>query len=313
MMAAKDASVIHASTWRSAGEFMLVLCWKCVGIILPLAAAWVAASADRGGRWRRMLATAGALLIGLVAALAIVQIFAVTPSISNGIVLGLVVIMMCFAPSAAAALKRVWQAGDIDPALALYLACELVLAAYLVRQSTGAWYNYAVQAMLFASVLAARALARATVAPPPARAIFPVALAALAVPAFALTDVKETIARRRAESALLRRLFEQIDVNPESVFFVDRPGFNRVHGRTDLVYDPWLYPVFEATGRAEARSAWLARALETGPVRVIVTGIPQTRIDGIPRTLSELGYVLKQRLGPWLVWTRQPRQANPGG
>jgi hypothetical protein len=277
---------------------------------LLLAAASVAASADRGGRWRRLLATAGVLLIGLVAALAIVQIFAVTPAISSGIVLGLVVIMVCFAPSAAAALNRAWRAGEIGPALALYLACELVLAAYLVRQSTGAWYNYTVQAMFFAAVLAARALARSVPGPLPARAIFAVALAVLAVPAFAFTDVKETLARRRAENALLRRLFEQVDVNPESVFFVDRPGFNRVHGRKDLVYDPWLYPVFEATGRAEPRSAWLAQALAIGPVQVIVTAIPHTRIDGIPRTLPDLGYTLRTRLGPWLVWTRQLRQAD---
>ena len=37
-------------------------------------------------------------LIGLVAALTVVQVFAVTPSISDAIVLGLVVTMVCFLP-----------------------------------------------------------------------------------------------------------------------------------------------------------------------------------------------------------------------
>ena len=36
------------------------------------------------------------------------------------------------------------------------------------------------------------------------------------------------------------------------VFFVDLPGLNRLHGRIDLVYDPWLYPVFEDRSRRTA-------------------------------------------------------------
>ncbi len=153
---------------------------------------------------------------------------------------------------------------------------------------------------------ALEALARALDQPLPFRAVFAVAVAVLAVPAFALTDMKETIARRRAESVLIRRLAERTEVRSDAVFFADRPGLNRVHGRVDLVYDPWLYPVFESLGLAEPRSEWLAKALETGPVRLIVTAAPQTRIDGIPRGLSELGYTLRLPLGPWLVWTRSP-------
>ncbi len=244
MLAAKAAAVIHPSTWQNAGAFMLVLCWKCVGLILVLAAAAVAAASRRGGLWRRVLTTTGAPLIGLVAALTIAQVFAVTPWISQSIVLGLVVTTVCFAPIVVAALRRAWRAGEIDPALALFLVAELALTAYLVERSTGAWYNYAIQALVFASVLAARALARgigqtlparpaparadvwsamvraleealpeargtkehgtaraalarALDQPLPLRAVFAVALAVLAAPAFALTDVKETIARRR--------------------------------------------------------------------------------------------------------------------
>ncbi len=333
MLAAKEASVIHPSTWQKAGAFMLVLGWKCAGLILVLAAAGLAAVSRGGGLWRRLLTTAAAALIGLVAALTVVQMFAVSLRITQLIVLGLVVTIVCFTPISAAALGRAWRAGEIDAALAVYLVCELLLAAYLVQGSTGAWYNYAVQAIVFASVLAARALARTVewalpaceipehaqvwtvlaglVKPAlPAQAVFAVALAVLAMPAFALTDASEIVARRRQESSLVRRLFERTDANPASIFFADRPGLNRVHGRADLVYDPWLYPVFEGMGLAEPRAVWLARALETGPIRVIVTSTPQTQIEGIPLGLPELGYALRMRLGPWLVWTRKPRQAG---
>jgi hypothetical protein len=289
---------------------MLVLCWKCVGIILLLAASSLAAVTATAGHRRTLLTAAGGALIGLVAALTIVQIFAATARISNLIVFGLAVAMVCFAPIFAVALGRAWRARGIDLAFALYLAGELAMTAFLVRQSTGAWYNYAVQGMLFASILAARALARTVERPLPARAVLTVALAVLAVPAFALTDAKEIIARRRAESVLTRRLFERVDEKPDAVFFVDRPGLNRAHGRTDLVYDPWLYPVFESLGIAEPRSIWLARALESGPIRAIVTSAPQTRIEGIPAGLPELGYALRPRIGPWLVWTRRPRPAG---
>jgi hypothetical protein len=135
-------------------------------------------------------------------------------------------------------------------------------------------------------------------------AVVGIALAVLAVPAFALTDVKEIVARRRAESFWIQQLFLRTHARPDTVFFVDRPGFNRVYGRAELVYDPWLYPVFESIGQAERRSKWLARALETGPVHVIVATSPAVQIDGIYQTLPELGYTLRGRVGPWFVWMR---------
>ena len=100
---------------------------------------------------------------------------------------------------------------------------------------------------------------------------FPPALAALAVPAFAFTDVKQVLGKRTAETAGLARLLEYVQRPAAEIFFVDLPGANRVHGRIDLVYDPWLYPVFESIGLAEPRSIWLEQALATGPVRVVAT------------------------------------------
>ena len=132
----------------------------------------------------------------------------------------------------------------------------------------------------------------------------PAALAALAVPLFAFTDAKEVVAKRRVERELLTVLFAQIRPSAGEIFFVDRPGDNRVHGRPELVYDPWLYPVFESIGLAEPRSVWLKRALTTGPVRIVIGPRGSDRIDGIPQSLSELGYRPSLRLGPLIVWER---------
>ena len=63
MLAATEASAIHPSTWQNAGGFPCwCSCWKCVGLILVLAAAAVAAISRREGRWRRVLTTTGAAL-----------------------------------------------------------------------------------------------------------------------------------------------------------------------------------------------------------------------------------------------------------
>ena len=250
--AVRAATLIHPATWRKPlGESMLVICWKCVGLILLLAASALANSPAKAVWWRRLFASVGTGLIGLVTALTVVQIFATTPSISGLIVLGLVVVLVRLIPVGVTALGRAWRTGGVDVAYALYLAGELALTVYLFRLSTGAWFNYAVQAIVFASIIAARALARAVERPLCTRAALAISLAVLTVPAFALTDVKEIVARRRAESFLIQKLFERTNAHPNTVFFVDRPGFNRVHGRADLVFDPWLYPVFESIGQAE--------------------------------------------------------------
>jgi hypothetical protein len=89
------------------------------------------------------------------------------------------------------------------------------------------------------------------------------------------------------------------------IFFVDMPGANRLHGRLDLVYDPWLYPVFESIGLAEPRSIWLAQALSTGPVRVVVSTSDRPSIDGLEGTLSALGYEDPIRVADYFIWKRR--------
>ncbi len=165
--AARECAVIHPASWQSARDSMRVLCWKCVGLILLFAAAALAGVSTRAGRARSLLAAGGTGLIGVVATLAVVQTFSVNLWISHSIELALLITMVCFTPSCALVLARAWRAGGINITYVLYLAGELLLTAYLFRLSTGAWYNYAVQAVVFASILAARAVARAVARPVP--------------------------------------------------------------------------------------------------------------------------------------------------
>jgi len=305
-VAARSVGRFHPADWYAAGNIFLALIWKSVGMILLAAAAVVRMVSARPGKGRRLLASAGTGLIALIAGLTIVQLFVVRMGLSELIVAGLILTMSFMILVCGLTHRRLLLGSRVDRALWAYCAGELALTAVLCRLSTGAWYNYAIQAVVFGSVVVARALARSFESAPSSRRVLPAALAVLAVPAFAFTDAKEVISKRRDERAVIARLIDYLKRPASELFFADRPGDNRVHGRLDLVYDPWLYPVFESIGLAEPRSAWLARALEAGPVRVVVTTSIGPEIDGIPRTLEELGYRPPARVGPFFVWARRP-------
>jgi len=306
-VAALRVGRFHPADWYAAGNIFLALIWKCVGMILLAAAAVVRMVSTRPGKGRRLFAAAGTALIAVIVGLTILQFFVVRMGVSVLIVAGLI-FTMCLMIVVLGLTERRSLLGDrVDGALWALCAGELALTALLCRLSTGAWYNYAIQAVVFGSVLVARALARSFDCTPSPRPVLAAVLAVLAVPAFAFTDAKEIIIKRRADRALLARLLDRVQRPSSELFFVDRPGDNRVHGRLDLVYDSWLYPVFESIGLAEPRSVWLARALEAGPVRVVVTTSNLPMIDGIPRTLEELGYRAPARVGPFFVWVRRSR------
>jgi hypothetical protein len=302
-VAAANVSRIHPADWFFALNILLAVVWKSVGPILLLAAGGAALGPGRPGAGRRCLATAGTGLIALTAALVVLQFFWVDMRVSGLIVAGSLALVAVFVPALALAAGP--RPDDrIGRALWAYCALELAVTALLCRLSTGAWYNYAIGGVLFACVLAARSVEQAVGEKCSRQAVLTFAIAAVAVPAFALTDAKEVAAKRRVDRAALQGLLKNTRLSSTEIFFVDRPGDNRVHGRLDMVYDPWLYPVFESTGLAEPRSTWLARALAAGPIRVVVTTSPRSRIDGVARSLPELGYRLSDRSGPFLVWRR---------
>jgi hypothetical protein len=303
VIAAANVGRVHPSDWFAAGNLLLVLIWKCVGVILLLGAAGLAMVASQPGVGRKALFTMGTLLVALVVALVGFQLNVANTRVGELIVLGLILVIALVIP-ACGLWERSRFFGSLDAALWAYLAGELALTAVLGRLSTGAWYNYAIQAVVIACIVTGRALARAVKEAPSWYSLIPVALAVLAVPAFAFTDVTEIVAKRRADRAQVARVLEYVQRPATEIFFVDLPGANRVHGRVDLVYDPWLYPVFESIGLAEARSMWLEKALEAGPVRAVVTASSRPEIDGLSRTLPELGYRAPKRVGAFLVWTR---------
>jgi len=308
-VAARYVGRVHPADWYFALNTFLALIWKCVGLILLLAAAGLAIVSSRPGRGRRTFAAVGTPLIVLVAALAALQLVLVQMWVSRLILLGLLLVIGLVIP-ACVLWERSLVAGWLGLVLCAYWVGELGLAALLWRQSTGGWFNYALESVVIACVVTGRALARACNDTTCWRPLIPAVVAAVAVPAFAFTDVKEVLGRRRAEHAGLVRLFESLGRPAAEIFFVDLPGANRVHGREDLVYDPWLYPVFESIGLAEPRSRWLERALSSGAVRVVAATTSRPQIDGLSRTLPELGYAALKRVGPYFVWARQTREGG---
>jgi hypothetical protein len=99
-------------------------------------------------------------------------------------------------------------------------------------------------------------------------------------------------------------LLKRVPQPASPIFFVDLPGANRVHGRRGLVYDPWLYPVFESIDQAEPRSVWLEEKLAAGVTRYVATISSHTKVDGVKRTLPELGYSRSGRVGSYFLWAR---------
>jgi hypothetical protein len=202
--------------------------------------------------------------------------------------------------------RRSIAAGQLDAALWLYTTAELALVVVLCRVSTGAWVNYAIQAVIFASILTSRALARAFASAASTRALLPIALAALNVLSGPLQFVYPALGNRHVDHLAKEMIFDLMKRPRQEFFFVDRPGDNRLHGRFDLVYDDWLYPVFESIDLAEPRSGWLLLRLTSGSVRFVVNTSDNRQVPGISETLPELGFAARIQVGPFFVWERDP-------
>ena len=303
-VAAARVGRVHPAGWFAAVNILMALVWKCVGLILLLAAAGLISVSTQAGLPSKTLVGAGAALVGAVALLAVLQFFLLKMWLSVSIALGLIVILAWIIPTCSMTARRSGEARDVDTALWAYLAAELVLVAVLCKLSTGAWYNYAIQAVVFACVLVARSLAQSFEIARSRGPLLAAALAASAVPAFALTDLDRVFGTRLSEQTQMGLLLRSLKRPSRELFFVDRPGDNRIRGRTDLVYDPWLYPVFESSGQAEPRQKWLTRELAGGAIRFVLATSPRPEIDGITPTLPELGYRGSVQFGPYFVWVR---------
>ena len=302
-VAARGVGRVHPADWLHVATVVAAVLGKETGLVSLMAAAGLAAVRVRSvtGRWA--LAT-GILIVVSIAGLSVVQLADSGPQVTGSLAAVTLAALVLAIPVCVAFAWHSNEDGRLDATLGAYWAAELILVVLLSRVTTGAWINYAIQAIVFAAVLTARVLARALDAASSNRQTLPAALAALAVLASALMDVKEAASRRRAEHAALTQIFLLAGQPPSAFFFVDRPGLNRVHGRLDLVYDDWLYPVFESLRLAEPRSRWLRPMLTAGPVQVVVLDSEIPRLDGISETLPALGYLSAIRFGPFMVWSR---------
>ncbi|HEV3166903.1 MAG TPA: hypothetical protein VGZ22_22945 [Isosphaeraceae bacterium] len=199
----------------------------------------------------------------------------------------------------------------LDAVVAVYLGAELAAMVALCLNSTGAWTNYAMQAVVFASILIGRALERVLAARPVLWRLAPVGLAAVA---FLLVDVRlvKISAQNRIEDHdSLEAMFADPRVGahaPEEIYFVGAPQNNRRFGRIDLAHDEWLYSSYEALAAAEPRSAWLRPALTEGTVRQVIVIGGTTHLRGLKDPLPRLGYRPIAQFGRYVVWERRESQ-----
>jgi hypothetical protein len=203
---------------------------------------------------------------------------------------------------------RPHNGARLDSQLFVYLAAELAALVPLFYYNRGAADNYAFQAVVFASVLLGRCLAR-ILGDPEVGTWSLICLAAASI-ILAARDIQFVELQWRARSenrAFLDAMLKSPPVSrsrPEEIYFVDRPQYNRLYGNRQLIHDEWVYGAFEAAGAASPRSHWLKSALACGVVRVVVLPDSQEVVAGVPGSLPVLGYRPSGRFGSYRVWER---------
>jgi hypothetical protein len=303
-IAAANVSRVHPGGWLHVATVFAAVVGNSVGLIALLGAAVLAALDAPSTAASSLRRNAAAGLVVVLAGLTTLQLFLVR------LWLGWVMLAAALATLLLVLLAGVFldrfksRAMGLDAYLLTYLGAELVLLMVLSRSSEGAWVNYAIQAMVFAVVVTARAASRVVDETLGPWVAIVVTLAAVAVPAAICMDLKREATRRRSEHAVLARILGTVGHPASEYFFAERPGHNRMIGRLELVYDDWLYPVFESTGLAERRARWLRQALTDGPIGVVVTTADSPRVAGVETSLPELGYRAGGQFGAWRVYEK---------
>jgi hypothetical protein len=256
-----------------------------------------------GGSFRRILIIAGIGLLGV----SIVNL-ALTAYYRHDLeIAGFLVVISLSAPIflACAISGRSILLGDrIDGILWICLAAEFALTLFLAYLSSGSWLNYGIQGTVLLAVLAARAGARVLEAAPAPRHLGPLALGALTILLASYASVSDAELRLGMDQAAVDQIFEHLKLPRSAVFFTDRPGRNRLAGRLGLVYDHWLYRVFESARLADPRSGWMPAVLARGDVRAIVTTSDRPELEGTGIPLRHLGFRPDVNVGPYYVWVR---------
>jgi hypothetical protein len=296
---------VHPGGWGHVEVALWGLIIRAAGLIALLPAVGVAMVGAWRGLGRRIVLVAGIGLIGLILAAQCLNTILHRPQLGAAIALTCSLIMVVVFPVCALIERSAMLGNRLDVALWMYTAGELALAVVLFELSAGAWLNYAIQSVVFGAILTARAVSRAVDGLPSLRILWPVAMAVLCVLVSAFDHVLDSEMEIRRDRAALKLMDEHLKLPPSAVFFIDRPGFNRVNGRLELVYDDWLYPVFESLHLAESRSGWLDRALRSRSLRAVVASSPASEIEGTGLDLNRLGFHSDISVQSYFfVWTR---------
>ncbi len=304
--AAAAASRFHPADSIRASIVVIAILGKSSGLIAVMVAAGLANVGARGGTGRAVLVALGTVLTALIAASSFANLLGIVVTRQDlflgaaNLAIGIVLIV----PACFLLTPRSDLGGALDRVQLIYLAAELGLVTILSWISTGAWVNYGIQAVVIASVLIARALERAVELARLPRQVLPIALAAVVVFIGASGDAMTTARLRNIDRLTFARILDHVGRPSTELFVVARPGDNRANGRLDLVYDDWLYPVFESIHQAEPRSIWLHRALTSGTIRYVVNASDSASIDGLGESLPRLGYVKDFTVGSFYVWRR---------
>jgi len=302
--AAANVSRVHPGGWLHVATVLAAVVGNSVGLIALLGVAALAALDARSTAASSLLRITAAGLVVVLAGLTTLELFVVRLWIGWVMLAAALATLLLVLPAGAFLDRFKPRAARVDAYLAIYFGAELVLVMILSRLSEGAWVNYAIQAVVFAVVATARVVSRALDESPRPWVAMVLTLAAVAVPGAICMDLKGEATRRGSEHAVLARILGTVGHPASEYFFAERPGHNRSVGRLELVYDDWLYPVFESTGLAENRSRWLRRSLTDGPVRVVVSTAGSPRVAGVETTLAVLGYRAVGRFGPFRVYEK---------
>ncbi len=283
---------------------LLGLMDRGIGLIVLLPAVGLIAAGSQPGVGRKVLLAAGLGLI--VPIIVLLGLHTVSGSVELGVAIAFAACILAgvVGPICAMIERSAFLGNRFDFYLWIYLAAELAASCLFFYLSTGSWLNYAIPAVVFAAVLAARASSRVLDALPSGRISWAAAVVVLPAIACGYNHLFETEMQGRVEREAARRIFAHLDRPASACFFIDRPGLNRAGGRLELVYDDWLYPVFETLHLAEDRSGWLAQSLRSRSVHAVVATTAASRIEGTGLDLRKLGFHPDVSIGPFYVWTR---------
>jgi hypothetical protein len=304
-VAAAHVGRVHPGDWDKVLILVFGITNLSAGPVCLLAAAAFISAGRRSWILRGAADIVGTLVIGIVLVALAVHIRYGSSQTGSATFLATSLVAVAALPAALSA-RVPAAARGIDAILWACLAGEAALIVLLCRISAGAWVNYGIPATVLAAALIGRILSRILAVRVSPVWGLPLVLAPVVLLASSLQGVLEAGRHLYVDRLIGRAIEGQVHRPRASFFFASRPGLNRINGRLELVYDDWLYPVFESIGQAEPRSRWLVRAMgRRGSLQVVINSSGRPLIEGTTADLRLLGYRPDVKLEPYyFIWVR---------